>query len=553
MKGSISKLGLAAFLILMGCQLASASDFKIGVLPDGAKYFTNKIIIMNERDALPYKCGITESGFAYSGVSSVDDLCRSHSVIRIEPFYPGRLHSPALSALASRLYVFTLAAGVDSRQFLDHFTADPNIQFAELYSAPEPCYVPNDPDAIDQWYLGQVSAYQGWDIVRGDTTRHAVIGIVDTGVHWDHPDLTANIWINAAEDANHNGIFDHGDNDGIDADSNGYIDDVAGWDLGDNDNNPIDDVLPHGTPVAGCASEVTDNDLDGAAIGFWARIMAVKGCNSSGVLSAVWQGIIYAADNGADIINCSWGSMTYSQAEQNIINAITSMDVLVIASAGAQGGTTPNYPAAYDNVLAVGATDQNDHLVAFSGYGAWVEVCAPGVDIWTTYGPSDFIVYSGTSFSTAMVSGLAALVRSWRPELTVNEVESLIVASADNIDSLNSGCPDSLVPPRLNCYNWLHTTSIAGPNIPEKFLLLQNAPNPFNSATTINYVLPAALHVKIVIYDIMGRKLETLIDSPQEPGSHSVSWSSNESSSGIYFYRIDTGDISVTRPMVLLK
>ncbi|OGC93717.1 MAG: hypothetical protein A2W25_06375 [candidate division Zixibacteria bacterium RBG_16_53_22] len=549
MKGSIGCTGWAALLIIAIISPAAASDFVIDVLPNGARYYSSKIIVMNENDSPPYQTGVSSAGIAYAGVPSVDGLCRQCGVVRIEPFYPGNLRNSKLARLAESLYIFTLADDLDASDLLEKFTADPNIKLADLYSAPELCYIPNDPDIIDQWHLNQVFAYQAWDIVRGDTTRHSVIGIIDTGVHWDHPDLTANIWINDAEDVNDNGLFDPADNDGIDADSNGFVDDVVGWDFGANDNDPVDDALPHGTAVAGCASEVTDNGLRGAAIGFSARVMCVNAFQG-GMPTAAYQGMLYAADNGANIVNCSWAVRgQYSQAEQDIINALYDADVMIIASAGAYSDTVRAFPAAYDHVMAVASTDRDDHRATFSSYGSWVDICAPGVDILTTYGQNQMFVYSGTSFSNAQVSGLVAIIRAWYPQMPGDFVETLIEITADTIPN-NNGL---LGGGRINCYNALSLISASDPTKPEALSLAQNYPNPFNASTIIRYVLPAAADVVIEIYDIMGRRVETLVDAIQEAGAHSVVWSPGNSSSGVYFYRLIYDGESRSMPMIYAR
>lgn len=444
------KIAIALLVgVLLIWAVAQAANAQISQLPNGAKYIANKIIVVNENGAPSYLIGQSRSAIAVTGVASVDELCRQIGVLDVAPFYPGILRNPILKEEISRFYIFTLANGVDAFSVLSRFEADPNIKIAELYSVPELCYTPNDPRYPDQWYLPFTHADSAWNTVRGDTTRHSIIGIVDSGVHWDHPDLTGNIWINAAEDINHNGIFDSGDHNGIDDDNNGFIDDVVGWDFGDSDDDPVDDVAPHGTAVAGCASEVTDNGLRGAAIGFSARIMCLK-MSSNG-----YQGIVYAADNGAKIINCSWSLLTFSQAEQDIINTVWQTGALVIASAGGNGNTTPVYPAAYDHVMAVAATDQSDQRASFSGYGSWVDICAPGVNIWTTFGSSDFVEYSGTSFSTGIVSGLAALIHALLPTLINDEIEQLIEDSADSIPN-NNGL---LGAGRINCVAWIPTVN----------------------------------------------------------------------------------------------
>ena len=445
------KIAIALFVgVLLIWSLAQAENLQIGELSSGAKYIANKIIIVNETGAPSYLVGQAKSGVAITGVPSVDELCREVGVTKVEPFYPGNLRNPILKKEISKFYVFTLAPGVSAPTAMPIFKSDPVIKIAELYSVPELCYTPNDPRYSDQWYLPFTHADSAWNTVRGDTTRHSIIGIIDSGVHWDHPDLAANIWINAGEDINHNGVFDSGDNNGIDDDGNGFIDDVVGWDFGDSDNNPVDDVAPHGTAVAGCASEVTDNGLRGAAIGFSSRIMCVK-VFQGGTLFNAYQGLLYAADNGAKIINCSWAVTTHSQAEQDIINTIWQAGALLIASAGGLGDNTMVYPAAYDHVMAVAATDQTDHRASFSGYGSWVDICAPGVNIWTTSGSSDFVEYSGTSFSAPMVAGLAALINAWMPTLTNYQIEQLIEDFADTVPNNNG----NLGAGRINCVAWI--------------------------------------------------------------------------------------------------
>jgi thermitase len=148
------------------------------------------------------------------------------------------------------------------------------------------------------------------------------------------------------------------------------VDDVIGWDNGNNDNDPREDSPTHGTHVAGCASEVTDNGINGAGLGYSARVMANKGSNYSGQLTAVYQAMIWASDNGAHIVNCSWGSGYYSSNYQNIINGVWANGVLVVASAGNENSSQMRYPANYNHVLSVAATTQSDTKSSFSTYGA---------------------------------------------------------------------------------------------------------------------------------------------------------------------------------------
>jgi len=190
-----------------------------------------------------------------------------------------------------------------------------NVQWAEPYYLGQILFFPNDPLYNKQYALKKISAGEAWNITKGDST--IIIAIVDTGVDWKHPDLRANIWTNPGEIPNN----------GIDDDHNGYIDDVHGWDFGGlngtPDNNPMEDRPDHGTHVAGIASAVTNNNIGVASIGFNSTIMPVKvsqdnirAKNGEPLIVYPLKGITYAVDNGAKIINCSWGSYSYSNAEQ---------------------------------------------------------------------------------------------------------------------------------------------------------------------------------------------------------------------------------------------
>lgn len=546
-----SAILLVAIIISSAFFLRAAADTLPVAEDSSGKYLADRLIVVCEYGSPLLITGESQSNIAVSGIESIDLLCRKYDVTRIEPFYPGKLRHPALIREVSRMYIFYFAEPTDVLALIPDFSADSHIDFAERYDIPEPCYVPNDPDISDQWYLEHTDAYLAWDTVRGDTTKNAIIAIVDTGVYWDHPDLAANIWINSAEDVNQNGVFDSGDNDGIDADSNGYIDDVIGWDLGVNDNNPAEEEPYHGTAVAGTASEVTNNGIDGASIGYSARLMCVKASNHQNQLTMCYQGIVYAADQGANIINCSWGNMSYQQSSQNILNAVYEEGVLVVAGAGGHGDTTRTYPGGYDHVIAVGATDQTDHITQFSGRGDWVDIYAPGIDILTTWGQSSQTTFSGTSFSAPMVCGLAALIKCWYPEYSPDDIEETIKSSANSIGYINPSYSYAI---RLNCNNWLLTGIEESPTIePKLFTLLQNYPNPFNSQTEIRFDLVSESDVSISLFDISGRRVLEHPCGVLNAGFHSIRIDGKGMASGVYFYRLQSAGISAVRKCLLLK
>ncbi len=345
-----------------------------------------------------------------------------------------------------------------------------NIEWAEprfLRHAYEIKYTPNDQLLSSQYYLAIDHIFDAWNVTKGDTS--VVIGIVDTGVDWPHPDLYANIWHNW-KDINSNWASD---TDGIKYDS-------IGWDFGGlgnadgsptPDSNPIEDVPEHGTLIAGVASAVTDNGIGIAGIGFKSKIMAVKVAQKNitdqtpgptygeQLIAYGFEGIKYAADNGAKVINCSWGGSGYSQAEQDVINYAVSKGSLVVVAAGNDNTDAYEYPAAYANVLSVGATDNQDVRASYSDYGNYVDLCAPGNGIYSTWQPNSYLSASGTSLSTPQVSGLAALVFAQFPNYTPLQVAQQIRVNCDNIDSGNPGYKYQLGSGRINAYKALTNTN----------------------------------------------------------------------------------------------
>lgn len=443
---------LWAILILVPATLM-AESYTTAFLPNSTEYFADRFVVTTQTGVPALNMERTVSGMGVTGVQAIDNLCVQYNVTAIEPYYKAPLKSPRLRALMSRMYIFHVPAGTDIEAACETFRATTDIECADIYDIPRTTYFPNDPSRSNQWHLAKVEAYEAWDLFRGDTTRYGIVGIVDTGVYWAHLDLAPNMWINTAEDINGNGTMDNGDLDGIDDDGNGYVDDVIGWDMGQNDNNPNEVTPTHGTHVAGCVSEATDNARQGAGVGFAVRLMAVKGTNSQNQLTAVYQGMVYAADNGAHVINCSWGSASYSQSNQNTINNIWNDGVVIVAAAGNDGVSTRFYPAAYNNVLAVAATNATDHKASFSNYGTWVDISAPGENIYATWAQNSMDYLSGTSMASPIVSGIIGVIKAAHPDWTNEDLVSTILVSADNIDALNPSYVGQLGSGRVNEYN----------------------------------------------------------------------------------------------------
>ena len=303
---------------------------------------------------------------------------------------------------------------------------------------------PNDSFYGEQTYLRHMRLPEAWDIVKAeDGTPPVVIAIVDSGTDWDHEDLLANVWTNEDEIPGN----------GIDDDANGFIDDVHGanfanGDVMDHDPKPQPGET-HGTWVAGAASAVTDNATGLAGAAWNAKLMHVNiDCwDDIGAVCHGYQGILYAAANGADIINTSWGGFPRDQKlkmEIQTLDLATDMGALVVAAAGNDGANNdvlPTYPAAYHRVLSVGATERDSRKRAgFSRYGKMVNVFAPGVDLITT-SPDNQYSFSifGTSYSSPLVSGVAALIKTRFPEISPDALREQLRLSSENMDAENPG------------------------------------------------------------------------------------------------------------------
>lgn len=339
------------------------------------------------------------------------------------------------------------------------------VEIAEPVPLRKTSYKPNDPRIDQQYYLNITRAFEAWDVER--TNGEVVIAVIDAGVDLDHPDLMENIYTNEADPI-----------DGIDNDNDGYVDNYYGWDFvgadyedpaGDNDPDVSTQNLAHGTYVAGCAAAVADNKTGIAGMSFNAKIMAVKvsadndtRSNGSGYILGGIQGILYAASHGAHVINASYGGPTYSQIEQDIIRAV-SLDygALVVAASGNEASPEPHYPSDYDFVLSVAASNSFDQRADFSNYGYNVDLSAPGANILTTDINGGYTTINGTSFSSPIVAGAAALVKAKYPDFAGVQVGELLRITADQtfLNSLTSEYKDKMGRGRLDTYAALTSQS----------------------------------------------------------------------------------------------
>lgn len=321
---------------------------------------------------------------------------------------------------------------------LNLLSADSRFNFTEKIPVYRTFLTPNDPafgDPQKRWHLDQIQAAQAWDITTG--CANVSIAIIDDAVLTTHEDLAQKIYTNAGEIPSN----------GMDDDLNGYIDDVHGFDVADGDGNAnppstaTNAFFSHGTHVAGIAAGQSNNSAGVASIGFNSTILPVKtksdGENTVGLLTNPMQGVEYAIVMGADVLNISWGSYAHSQAHQLVFNDAYSSGQVTVAAAGNDGVDFIMYPAAYDNVISVAASDQSNDIASFSNFSFQVTVFAPGVSIWSSWadGNSSYGYYSGTSMATPIVSGVAALMLCHDPSFTPEGIQNCIANSANSYPS----------------------------------------------------------------------------------------------------------------------
>lgn len=304
----------------------------------------------------------------------------------------------------------------------------------------------------DQWAIHRVGIRPGRDSAWSDLgadPQPVIVAVIDTGIDWNHRDLSWDrIWHNPGE------IPDNG----LDDDANGYVDDVIGWDFFGNSNAPFDRD-GHGTFIAGLIAAETDNGIGIAGINPHAVIMPLKALNDFGHSRASYlaEALVYAADHGAQVINLSVGGKHLTRAERLAIEYAHEKGAVVVVAAGNDGVDVADWsPAGLEHVIAVGASDSQDAHAVFSNWGLGIDLVAPGTDVLSLRARRSDLMQdipevryevgegfvgedrryfraSGTSFSAPIVAGVASLLLSKRPLLTPDEVERMLVHSARDI------------------------------------------------------------------------------------------------------------------------
>ncbi|HID30350.1 MAG TPA: hypothetical protein EYP19_10140, partial [Desulfobacterales bacterium] len=447
-----------------------------------------------------------------TGISDLDQLGQEYGAVSVRPQFPGarpkKLKGQVIGLTGWHKIRFARHVAVEA--VVNEYKNVPGLIDAQPIGIHTTSAYPNDGSFSNQWHMNQVNdsdidAPEAWDIQTGE--QNLIVAMLDTGVRYFHRDLggseasyenptnvDGNMWINWIE-KNGSG--------GSDDDNNGFVDDWIGWDFVDGgsacwagedcfdqDDDPRD-FNGHGTHCAGNVAAITNNGYGSTGTaGGWGdgtlqptangvKVMALRIGWSADYfgeergfvrMDFAAEAFYYAADNGARIASCSWGSSD-TGGVGSAIDYFLASGGIVFKAAGNDGDASADYMCGRSDVISVAATDQDDCKADFSNYGPWVDVSAPGVSIMSLYHfhehPSgDYVATaSGTSMATPLAAGVSALIWSQNPSWTAIQVEQKLYGSSDDIYgfSCNSSYPDMLGAGRINAYNTVNTSPEAVP------------------------------------------------------------------------------------------
>jgi gliding motility-associated-like protein len=406
-------------------QNAGASGF-----PDKAQYENGKLF-------LRFKAGLSfdVSYNRYSGFSNTAaqiqfrNIFLKYGVTKSEITFKNLPYKNL-----NNIWTITIADDKFSDSLMLILKQHPSVEYCEKVPLYKVFYTPDDSLYYMQYYLPFLQADSAWSYSTGDTA--VKIAVIDDAIQISHEDLANKIWHNYLETPN----------DSIDNDANGYIDDYTGYDVADNDPDPSPSstsFFTHGTMVAGAAGAETDNLIGISSISFNCSIIPIKSkadSTTGGYLTTPYLGIEYAIAAGANVINMSWGGLAYSQTYDSLCVAARSSGIVLVAASGNSGSDVLVYPASYNGVISVGATDINDVVAPFSTYNDSVDVMAPGMSVLTTTADSasgDYGTASGTSLSAPLVSAICALMKANSPAMTPVDIENCLKNGSRNIYKKN--------------------------------------------------------------------------------------------------------------------
>ncbi|MBD3218834.1 MAG: S8 family serine peptidase [candidate division Zixibacteria bacterium] len=489
---------LLSLVLMVGLcsSLLGDAGFTPRPLGPDEKIVPGMLIVQFKEYAIPQNQKVFQGDQLSLGNPSVDLLNQKYGATKAEQVFANTKISDKSADLGlPNFYAIFIDPEMDVMQAVFEYGKNEYVVMAEPNYIYEMRDMSNDPLLTNQYWLHQtndndIDAPETWTYQPG--SDEIIVAVNDSGVLWDHPDLLKNIWQNLGEDADgdgrtiEGGVFDPGDINGVDDDGNGWTDDFIGYDwcnvpsswtcpgedYGGYDNDPVD-FGGHGTNIAGLMSAATNNGegVSGVAGGFYPNFPGVRiMCLRTGYLAddcvlgnvdsyAGVQAMNYALQNGADVINisfgpqytppCSPGYGLNTSMRSAIINCLNA-DIVVTVAAGNDAVDCPDYMALTPGVINVAALESNDSQAWFTNYGDWIDISAAGVDMETTdcdQGVGGYGGYNGTSYSAPVVAAVAALVRSHDPSIDKDSITSLLMNTADPI-----GNPD-LGAGRVNAFN----------------------------------------------------------------------------------------------------
>ncbi len=474
-----------------------------GDIPSFLGYVQDKIIVVMKDDLGRVTPRMASNGVVQLGIPEVDAVAEKLAVSNMYRQFPGsEKKTSSIDRKLARFYEVKFEAGTLD-QAVEYYRNLPQVDHVERIGIHAMYATPNDGYYSYQWHLNasgdhDVDAPEAWNLETGSTST--IVALLDSGTRYYHPDLgganasptnpgasRGNMWINTAE---LNGTS------GVDDDGNGYVDDWIGWDFingvsncwtGEDcttqDNDPRD-FNGHGTHTAGIIAMLTNDGYGMCGIaGGWGngsqavtgngvKLMPLRmgysynyGGQEYGVvqMDAAASAFYYAANNGAKIASCSWGSSNSGGLGAAVDYFINNGGIVFVA-AGNDGSQTADYLNGRGDCVSVAATDQNDNAASFTTYGTWVDISAPGVGIYSTYhdhtdpNTNYWAALDGTSMATPLAAGVGALIWSHNPSWTASQVKSQLYSSADNIDAyLSSTYIGKMGAGRVNAYAAVNT------------------------------------------------------------------------------------------------
>jgi hypothetical protein len=467
------------------------------VIKEDENYFNDRVYIKFKSHNLqlnqvnPENKKLFTNSFSNSGM---DALSSKYNVNKIEEAfkinskkYEDYLKNNNLTNDPKRnlknIFIIYFNSPVDYKKVISDFSKFDNVEYVERVPKNKYFATPNDSYYNDQFYFPIIKADSAWNIHKGQNGDSTIIvGICDSGVEWFHSDLRENLYQNLAEDADDDGhtiefvdgqwVLDPDDLDGYDADGNGYVDDLIGYNFYTDDGSEYNDPIAsgdnqHGTHVAGISAGRTNNSNGVASISWNVKFLPTKHGDNAGspYIYNGYDGLIYLGEFGADIINCSWGGGGFAQSDQDVIDYVTGLGSIIIAAAGNDDMNYFHYPSSYHGVISVGSVASNDEKAYYSNYGTAVDISAHGGDtyidggILSTVPGGNYDYFQGTSMASPLVAGLTALIKSYKPKWSNSKIIESLLSNADNINDHIPDYINNMGYGRINAYKSLKDTN----------------------------------------------------------------------------------------------